>query len=842
MVGGAGLTGTVAAIVWLLPAGNRFFLAYTAQPPDRQSAFSGSAGVLLTAVSLLVSVGGIALSWRQLRLDSGARQALHLSVPGEHDARRPPGMTSLAPPEGLLGEHLFGRSALVKDLCALYGRRARRAPRVRVLHGMGGAGKTTVALLVAGELQKSGVRVWWVSAATETSLQAGLRELAARLGATDSEIDRAWTGMGSAPDLLWRLLSERKERWLLVVDNADDSRILGSDEDPVAAGRGWIRPVRARYGAILVTTRDGLHSTWGARTGVDLWCRFHRVEMLSTADGAQVLLDHARHSGTPQEAADLARRLGGHALALGLAGRYLADANQLRLPGAITTFAAYLAGLESRGLPSVFERRTGTLTTAEARRLVDRTWELSLDLLQDRGQPQARTLLPMMSLLADAPIPYQLLDSAMMASSPLFPGIDAAALRGLLHALSGLGLLDLGESGPVSPSSLSLRIHPLVRDTSRLHLSASGQHLDYLVLAVHLISHFGPEEIEDPANWPTWRALAPHALHLHASISGPAIASSLLAQIVKCADRAVQYLAESGWHLAALTEAESILRTSRDRLGARHKRTMHIESVCAWLRGETGNAMAARDSYAQLVPVREVIYGPTDPITLSMKANHAWWIGEGGDAADARDRYAELVALRERISGPDQLDTLIARSGFAWWLGIAGDAAGARDAYASLLLTQEKVCGPDHPSTLVVRANHIWWAGEAGDVVFARDSSRALLPVFQRIYGPDHTETIGLLASLARRTREAGDPIAAREQLMHILNILEPRIGLDHPETLVIRIDLAASVGEAGEPHRAWEMLTALLPTVERIHGQEHRVAKAVRRGLTRWSRERKQP
>lgn len=54
----------------------------------------------------------------------------------------------------------------------------------------------------------------------------GLWEVAVSAGAPREVVATAWSGQASAPDLLWRTLEGLNQRWLLVVDNADDARVL----------------------------------------------------------------------------------------------------------------------------------------------------------------------------------------------------------------------------------------------------------------------------------------------------------------------------------------------------------------------------------------------------------------------------------------------------------------------------------------------------------------------------------------------------------------------------------------------------------------------------------------
>ena len=120
---------------------------------------------------------------------------------------------------------------------------------MRVLHGLGGCGKTRVALEVAFLAEQAGIEVWWVFAADETGFLAAMRSVGRCLGVSDAELEH-----GDAADVIWRRLAARRELWLLVVDNADERPCSPAAGASVADGRGWVRPVAARAaGSVLVT-------------------------------------------------------------------------------------------------------------------------------------------------------------------------------------------------------------------------------------------------------------------------------------------------------------------------------------------------------------------------------------------------------------------------------------------------------------------------------------------------------------------------------------------------------------------------------------------------------------
>ncbi|MET7339230.1 WD40 repeat domain-containing protein, partial [Nonomuraea sp. NPDC005650] len=97
------------------------------------------------------------------------------------------------------------------------------------------------------------------------------------------------------------------------------------------------------------------------------------------------------------------------------------------------------------------------------------------------------------------------------------------------------------------------------------------------------------------------------------------------------------------------------------------------------------------------------VEGADHPATLTARSNLTRFTGKAGDAAAARDQYAALLPIEERVQGPDHPDTLTTRHNLAYWTGKAGDAAAARDQYAALLPIRERVQGPDHPDTLTTR-------------------------------------------------------------------------------------------------------------------------------------------
>ncbi|MBG0564896.1 tetratricopeptide repeat protein [Actinoplanes aureus] len=749
--------------------------------------------LLAAATGVAVLAGLVAL--RQWRGDEPADQ--------EPAGTGAAGMVSLVPPADLAEQRVRGRDAVIAELTRIFSLRGRRAPRVRVLSGLGGSGKTAVAGVVAHRLRRRGVDVWWVSGATATGLQAGMRALAYALGATEGDVNRAWSTSGDAPGLLWRLLEARSRRWLLVIDNADDVDALAAEGETVAAARGWLRPVPSGRGAILVTSRDGDPSSWAR------WCQIRPIGVLNSQDGARVLRDQAGDpAGSWDDAVALAERLGGLPLALRLAGGYLASTNRVPLPGAITTYAAYRDAYGRGGVTAVFGMPDAALTDERARGVIGRTWELSLDLLAGRGLGAGRPLLRLLAGLADAPIPYErVLDAAVLAGSEPFAGLDEARLRELLQALAGLSLIDLETRGtPPARRPLTVRLHPLVRDTARTP--------DSLGLAVELVGRAASDEIagrpEDPAGWPLWQLLDPHLTHLSGAAAGAPIEVFLNA--ASGALRAVRHLNISGLYPAAEQTGREVAKACAQRLGADHPATLRARAQLAAVLGASGRPEAARTELSGLLSLFVRSLGETHPDTLEVRGSLARWTGESGDTAAARDQLAALVPLYAERFGEEHIETLRVRANLA---SAAGDEWAMRDQFADLIPVYERVCVPTHPDTLRARANLVEAGGARLD---ARGPSPKSLSCTRRFTAPSTPRR----CARTRRGRGGSRSPANLHEPPDVLLGFSADRGAEAGVDIVLAVDvlLVQQAAASHRRHQIFEQVRGRPSRVEQCHPQ----------------------
>ncbi|MEV7280991.1 tetratricopeptide repeat protein [Streptomyces sp. NPDC093111] len=654
-------------------------------------------------------------------------QAGHIEQLVVRQGPPPADEVTVAPPWGRRGTPLRGRD----DLLA----RLRTADGTHVLYGLGGVGKTSLALEVANAFAAGGAPVWWVAAQDSGRLAGGLRAVARRVGLTEAEL-----AAGQTADLLWERFAGLSGPWLLVVDNADELALLDGP-GALAAGTGWVRTPAGAGGLVLVTTRDGDPAAWGAGPVL------HPLGALSGAEGARVLADRApAEAGPATDAALLSVRLGGLPLALDSAGRYLTSVGErpafLRTPGEPATYGAYLAALGAGDVPLDAD---GTLA---------RIWAMSLRLLRDRGHHHAEDLLRLLAGFADAPVPLRVFDPERITVPP-------GELWTCLRALDRLGLASLRTDGePV------VTLHPLVRDAHRGERERLSQEL-----AVR---------IEDPkALGPLWPLLVPHLLHdLGPGVGGTGWTGAVLA---------VRSLSVRGLVLAAAERGAAVHEGAGRHLPAGHRTVLAAGCEYGDALLACGREHEALDMLDRLI--EEAASAPRSDPLLVLRARNQRGVAlqQCGDLEGARVEFAAVIDGESHLLGEDDQQTLAARANLAMILAQLHRTEEALAEMDIVLAAETRLLGPEDRDTLTTRMNRAWVLRELGDAETARGEAEAVVEARCRRFGSDHPDT--LAARFNRATML--EPAAAHAELTAVLEARVRVLGADHPVTAATRAVLA---------------------------------------------------
>ncbi|MFC6080061.1 tetratricopeptide repeat protein [Sphaerisporangium aureirubrum] len=687
---------------------------------------------------------------------------LHSSRSAAGDAAREAGGVLPVP----AGQHTVrGRDQIIK---AVDGHAKAPDGRFHVLTGLGGVGKTAIAIEVARRARGRGQPVWWVAASDPGEAGRAMLDLAQHLGASRAEIEQIHTGERSGPDLVWRLLESRRG-WMLVFDNLDEPDALGREGRPVADARGWVRP--SESGLVLITSRRTDRAVWGTAAAQ------HHLDILEREAAVRVLHDISGVATGGADAGRLAARLGDLPLALHLAGAYLAD----RFTD-VATFGDYL---------SVFDRRFGELMKAPAeaspddpRQAITTTWEISLDSLELRGLRWSRKLLRLLSRYAPTiPIPFSLLLPEILEAEGLLPaGPDPAGrLTDGLRALHSLGLVRC-HGTPIE----ALEVHPLVADTQRHHDQPEGVSLR---LAVRLLDDPRAHNPSAPADWPYWRSVTPHISALLPQTVQDRTVFDLMIGITNTAVwgllhggdfRAAELM---GRALAELADGRAI-EGQPDLLVARHGLGM------ALLRG--GRPMEARAELLDLLATARRTIGEDERTTLDVRHSLANISRQRGDFEAAERELNAVLDAQVRLLPTGDLSISHTRQSLGHVLTDRGELERAQEVCRTVLEERRAVLGDDHPWTLSSRHEHAKLLHRREDLPRASREYDTIVATGAEVLGAEHPSTLDWRHARALVLRDLGRRAEAVAECRAVFETRARRLGDDHPSTLSVLRSLRA--------------------------------------------------
>ncbi len=627
-----------------------------------------------------------------------------------------------------------------EELAALHGAfstaGASRRPVLRVLTGLGGVGKTSLARTYAQRhLDDYGV-VWWVRAEDPTAVLDEFRTLLEILAPQDA------AAVADPVAAVHSLLAGRSDRWLLVLDNVPDPPAL----------RGLVPAVGA--GDVLVTSRAGI---WPDRRMV--------LPVTPLAESAAVqLVTSVSDDSDRATAAILAQELGGLPLALAQAASYVAQ-NALDLTDYLALYRRRRAALHREGYVPDYPATVAT------------TWQLAFDRLPG----PSRALLCLLTWYAADAIPLDLLLASDTDRIEL-PGQVGERLRALLvdeihrhratAELITYGLLT--RSGP----ERSVTMHRLVQAVSADDLTAHHSSDAWIGAAAAVVAAACPQSLTTMGDTTAWQRLQTHVRTVINHLSPDQPITFKLRVLL------AYWTGTVGDVVRAREPFSTVVEDAGRVLGRDHIESLVARTKLAYWTGQAGDVVRARDLSAVLVEDMMRVLGPDDRHTLLARHYVAYWTGQAGDVVRARDLSVRVLEDEKRVLGAEDPDTLELRCDLARWTGEAGDAARARELLAAVVGDVERVLGPNDRLTLMARFHLARWTGEAGNAARARELFTTLVDDDERVLGPDDPWTLDARFLLSRWTQETGDAAHARELLAAVEKDVERVLGPGYRDTL----------------------------------------------------------
>ncbi|MGK5733326.1 FxSxx-COOH system tetratricopeptide repeat protein [Streptomyces sp. URMC 124] len=733
------------------------------------------------------------------------------------------------------------------------------------LHGMGGVGKSQIAVEYVYRNSTEYDLVWWISSEQSNQIVQSFIELGEGMHL------RAGTDRGAVPAVLEALrVGEPYSNWLLVFDNAENPHEVRKFFPNGGPGR------------VLVTSRNSQWSHLASSLEVDVFAREESVSLI-----------RRRSPHISDESADrLAEALGDLPLAVEQAAVWLAETG-MPVDQYLDLFETKYAELLRVAPPVDYD-----LPVAAA-------WNVSLDRLRE-DHPSALQLLQVCAFFAPEPIDWYLFSAVRGIEGP-------AALRATLDDPIKLGraVREIGRYAlaRIDHGKSTVQVHRLVQRVLIERMS-EVERKEMRHCAHQVLAYSDPRNPQRSPDWPRYSALLPHvratklvecedpwARELILNEIRFLLARTEYEEALDAAEEAAgawrQKLGEDDEHVIAADQVRAqalrwnnrysdayevqseLVERCRRVLGERHEASQRALSFMALLLRARGQFYRSRelDQQAYETTLRE--FGPDDPGTLLTAHNYAVSLRLAGNAKEAFEYDEETHRRRVEVLGDDHLQTLLSRHCLYIDLRELGKYREALEGQENLRVKAVSTLGEDHALTgwvtrelCVIRRklgdhagalalssqvmdlyktrrktdthgnawaalNHATDLRQTGDLAAAVALGQETMDLCREAMGAHHPHTYATATNLAVAQRLRGQITKARDLNRAAADGLLSILGPDHPFTLLTRTNLASDLAALGETQEAHDMGVDLLARSTAARGEDHPETLAIRLNLS---------
>ncbi len=647
-----------------------------------------------------------------------------------------------------------GREELLQQLHArLATNNTAALAQTHAINGLGGIGKTQLALEYAYRYQQDYRLIFWIMAATLETLLADFVRLAGAVGLPFQE--RQDTQQAVVAVKNW--LAEQQE-WLLIFDNVDDIKLISN----------YLPDKAVRNGHVILTTRS--QATGSIAYTIE-------VTQMREEEGALLLLRRAKvlspeatceqaTSKARAEAETIVRELDGLPLALDQAGAYIEETG--------CSFSGYLALYRRRRRELLGRRGHLTLDHPES---VTAIWDLCFRLVE-QANPVAADLLRLCAFLDPDVILEEIFTKGGSCLGPTLEPLatDTFALNQAIEELRKFSLVR--RNAQVGLLSIHRLVQAVLKDSMEKPIQQQ-----WAERAVRAVNAVFPEE-----RWQPVQYLLAHALTCAEAIEEYQLVFLECAQLL---DRTATYLQDSAQYAEAELFYKRALAIKENNLGLEHPDTAFTLSNLAGLYRDQARYMEAEPLCKQALAIYEHTLGAEHPDTAFILHNLARLYRDQAKYMEAEPLYKQALAIYENTLSPNHPDIATTLHNFAGLYRDQGKYVEAEPLYKRALAIRESQLGSDHPHTAFTLNNLARLYRDQKKYAEAEPLYKRSLAIRERKLGPDHPYTATTLNNLAKLYQNQGKYAEAEPLYRRALAIRERKLGPNHPNTAISLDNLA---------------------------------------------------
>jgi tetratricopeptide (TPR) repeat protein len=679
----------------------------------------------------------------------------------------------------------IGRDAIMATLEAALSKPSSEAPKVVVLHGMGGQGKTQIALkyCIRARTARKFFGTFWVEASSEKALKKSFEAIAEEI----KPLGRQFQDEASILAFLDVTFQSWSRPWLMVLDNWDDVSAFSNLRDYIPKNKSC---------SIIITSRHVDSCRFGVRVEVPRMTESEAVDLLFHQ------ADIAKAEPNEGYGRIIAERLGYLPLALDQAGAYI------RKRKGYVSMDCFLEHYERRkkfvlhATPEVWEyRKKLNLAEMETSLSVATTWEMSMHQIctEDEAWHSKSDLLNLFAFFNHRKISENLFENysssellAGQSSSPSWVQIFAESngewssdlFEGVIVSFHDLSLIE--TFWRESDLSFHFSLHPLVKDWIQIR-QGKRECQQSCFFAAQVLSAFLQNVYENQ------------------EFRLPFSTKQDVLQNVKAWDDGYK---------ALIDPLQGVERQVLDAV-------TNSELCFADYYKQCGRLDEASDLYARVLEYKK-IRGDNQQVILSVATKLGWIYEMQGRFSEAESSLRSACELGKTALGPKHPETLVSLNLLGLVLTDQGKYEEAAKLNSWILKVRESVLGTDHLDTLHSRhnlANNIIYLGlyKQGE-----EYHRQILSARQRILGKDHFDSLNTLCCLAAALHHQGFLEEAEELYREAYERSEAALGEEHLDTLDSLYKLATTVLRRGRAAEAEEICRKMIGTGERMLGPNH--------------------